>query len=590
MLSLEEIIQLILKHLPEYERKDILEMIEEKRQELGPEVVNEESAAMIVARELGIDLHQVSPKSRLKIEDIADGSRNINLTAKVVSVGTVRTFEHKDGTEGRVTSIMVGDDTGRLRVVLWDEKTRAVSESIINVDDVVQIRGGYVKKGLGDSLELNLGRMGGIKVLDEYEKEEFNLDVPDVEQVQIEDLEEGVYDVSLVVKVMRVFRFSTFTRKSDGKEGKVISLIGADETGSIRLVFWDDNAEEMKDVSEGEVIRLTGGYTRKGKYDEVELHAGRTSTIERGLDKEIEVSEELVGSEGGRESAGKKEISKLDVGMWDVDIEAKVVRIFPPKSFEKDEKEGKVQNLVAADKSGSIRVTIWNENVDKLEDLKEGDIIRVQHGYVKEGFRDDVEFHLGRKAEVEVNPNDSELGQLDTSEITTSGPVREGRVMIDNIDEEDEGKSVEICGIIVSVGQTSPVYLACPNCRKKVEKQNGNYSCRVCGEIDEPEPRMLYKITIDDGSGSIRTTLFGQTGEHLLGMTAAEANEMISESENQLEPLENHSDKILGKYVVVQGRVRKYRESVNLSAANLDFADPVDEIKRLKKSISSLLS
>jgi hypothetical protein len=39
VLTLEETIQLILKHKSEYERKDILKFIEEKRQELGPEVV-----------------------------------------------------------------------------------------------------------------------------------------------------------------------------------------------------------------------------------------------------------------------------------------------------------------------------------------------------------------------------------------------------------------------------------------------------------------------------------------------------------------------------------------------------------------------
>jgi replication factor A1 len=586
--SLEEIIELILKHLPEYERKDILELIEEKRQELGAEIVNEESAAMIVARDLGIDLRQVSPKTRLKIEDIADGNRNVNLTAKVVSVGTVRTFDRNDDTQGRVTSITVGDDTGRLRVVLWDEQTKIVSEKKINVNDVVQIRGGYVKKGLGDSLELNIGRMGRIVPLDEYEMEELDLEVPDAKQIKIEDLKEGVYDVTLTVQVIRVFRFTTFTRKSDGKEGKVISLRGADETGSIRLVFWDDNAEKMKDISEGEIIRVTGGYTREGRNGEIELHAGRTSTIEKGLDKEIEVSEELGET---RESLGKKPISELELGMWDVDIEAKVVNVFPPKSFEKKNgTEGKVQNFVVADESGSIRITIWDDRVNQLEELKEGDIIRVEHGYVKEGFRDDVEFHLGQRAKIERNPGDSNLDQLDTSTIATKGPVRQGRVMIDDIDEDDERKYVEICGIIVSIVQTSPIYLACPECSKKVQEQDGNYSCRVCGLVEEPEPRMLFRVTIDDGSESIRTTLFGQTAEKLLGLTAAEANKMISETGNQTEPLEKYSDTILGKYVVVQGRVKKYKDSINLSASNLNFADPVDEIKRLKESISSLLS
>ena len=45
--------KVILKNSSEYDLKDILKLIEDKRKELGPEVVNEESAAMIVARELG---------------------------------------------------------------------------------------------------------------------------------------------------------------------------------------------------------------------------------------------------------------------------------------------------------------------------------------------------------------------------------------------------------------------------------------------------------------------------------------------------------------------------------------------------------
>ena len=56
VLTLEETIELILKNIPDYDRATVLKLIDEKRQELGPEVINDESAAMIVARELGIDL------------------------------------------------------------------------------------------------------------------------------------------------------------------------------------------------------------------------------------------------------------------------------------------------------------------------------------------------------------------------------------------------------------------------------------------------------------------------------------------------------------------------------------------------------
>ena len=62
VLTLEETIQLILDNQSEFDRSDILKMIQEKREELGPEIVNDESAAMIIARELGIDLQQISGK------------------------------------------------------------------------------------------------------------------------------------------------------------------------------------------------------------------------------------------------------------------------------------------------------------------------------------------------------------------------------------------------------------------------------------------------------------------------------------------------------------------------------------------------
>jgi len=90
VLKLEETIELILKNIPDYDRAAVLNLIEEKRQELGPEVINKESAAMIVARELGIDLQQIAP--RFKISDISEQTRNVTITVKVVNVGSVRTF------------------------------------------------------------------------------------------------------------------------------------------------------------------------------------------------------------------------------------------------------------------------------------------------------------------------------------------------------------------------------------------------------------------------------------------------------------------------------------------------------------------
>ncbi|MHA2163474.1 MAG: OB-fold nucleic acid binding domain-containing protein [Candidatus Thorarchaeota archaeon] len=589
MLTLEETIEAILKNQSEFDRKAILAMIDEKRQELGPEVVNEESAAMIVARELGIDLHQVSPKARMRIEDITGESRSVNLTAKVVNIGTVRTFSRKDGGEGKVASVVVADETGRIRVALWDEMTAAVSEDAISVGNVIQIRGAYVKKGLRDAFELNLGRMGGIKVLEDHEIEDLEIDVSEAEVVKISELAEKMFDVTLVAKIERVFNLSTFTRKSDGSEGKVLSMIVADETGRTRLVFWDKQAEDMQNAKDGEVIKITGAYTKPGRDEGIEVHGGRSSKIERSLKQKIDA---VAGSTTvPSEPLGSKNVSELTSDMRNVDIEGKVARIFPTTKFERSGKEGQVQNLIVADATGSVRVTFWNEDVDKIADLVEGDVLRIQHGYVKEGFRGGVEFHVGRLAEIDINPKGSELAQLDLSDVSLQTPSRAGRVMIGDIAEQSEGKNVEICGIVVGVTQRSPVYPSCPNCRKKVTvDDNGQQTCSVCGKVEKPEYRMLYKVTLDDGSGSIKVTLFGKAGEDLLQLTADEAQKIIDDTGNEIAPIEQNSDNMLGRYVAVQGRVNKYRDSLDVGASSLMFVDPVEEIKRMKETIGELLS
>jgi ssDNA-binding replication factor A large subunit len=456
---------------------------------------------------------------------------------------------------------------------MWDDQTVAVSEGGINVGDVVQIRGAYVKKGMRDALELNLGRMGNIRIIDDHEMEDLDFDVPESQTVKMNDLQDGAFDVNLVVKIGKIFNLSTFTRKSDDSEGKVLSIIGADETGSARLVFWDKYAEEMQDAKEGEVIKITGGRTKAGRYGDVEFHTTRASKVERKLKEKIDAVEVSVGAPAS-EPLGRKDISELTADMRDVDIEGKVARIFPFKSFERDGKEGKVQNLIVADESGTTRVTFWNDDVDIIVDLQEEDVIRIKHGYVKEGFRGGIEFHVGRRAEIKINPKGSKLAKLDLSGVSLETITRAGRVMIGDIDAESEGQTVEVCGIVVGVGQVCPVYQAI---------------CSVCGEVKKPEPRMLYKVTLDDGSGSIRVTLFGETGEELLQMTAQEAFDLISKSENNQAPIEQNTDKMLGRYIAIQGRVTKYKDSVDVAASGLDFADPVEEIKRMKQNVADML-
>jgi replication factor A1 len=597
LLTLEETIELILKHRSDYERNDILTMIQDKRQELGPEVINDESAAMIVARELGVDLYKVAPSARQRIEDVTESTKNVNALIGIIdNISAVRTFQKSDGGEGKVASVVLRDETGSIRVVMWDDMTRAISEDVLTLGSVVQVRGAYVKMGLGDAIELNIGRQGTIQTLEDDEVEELGIDIdarPTSEEIKINDLQDRLFNITVKVKIQRVFSLSTFTRKRDDSEGKVLSMIVADDTGTTRLVFWDSRAEEMEDAQPDEFIRVIGASTRQSRDgSNIEIHAGNAAKIERGLKEKMKVVAVSTSKASGSTPLGMKSIADLTTEMWDVDIEGKVVTAYDVKTFtKKDGSEGQVRNLVIADQTGKIRVTFWGDDVDKIAKIKENDIVRITHGYTKEGFRGGLEFTVGRKAEIVLNPKDSQLKKVDLSEISFEPvPIQASRVLIGEIDDGTEGKNVEICGIIVGIGQTGVIYQACPTCNKKLEKTDSGYNCKSCGPVKDPEPRMLYKITVDDGSGSIKATLFGNVGENLLGMTAQEAHKIISKSGKEDEPLRLTSDKILGRYIAMYGRVKKFRDSLDISVNGFEFADPVQEIKRLKETIQKEIS
>ena len=98
-------------------------------------------------------------------------------------------------------------------------------------------------------------------------------------------------------------------------------------------------------------------------------------------------------------------ISDLVAGLNDVTVTGRVVAVFPAKTFE-GKRSGKVANLMVTDKDDTLRVVLWDDNVDFVEsgEVKTGQIIRFAHGYTREDQEGKVELHLGRKSRLQVNP------------------------------------------------------------------------------------------------------------------------------------------------------------------------------------------
>jgi len=92
------------------------------------------------------------------------------------------------------------------------------------------------------------------------------------------------------------------------------------------------------------------------------------------------------------------QVKELKPRQGNVNIELEVVEIGETREFQKFGNTGRVANATAKDESGSIKVSLWNDDIDKV---KEGDKIRITNGWVSE-FQGEKQLSAGRLGKLEV--------------------------------------------------------------------------------------------------------------------------------------------------------------------------------------------
>jgi replication factor A1 len=91
-------------------------------------------------------------------------------------------------------------------------------------------------------------------------------------------------------------------------------------------------------------------------------------------------------------------IKDLQARQGNVNLEMEIVEKGDVREFEKFGKKGKVCNAVAKDDSGSIKLTLWNEDIDKVS---VGDKVKIENGWVGE-WQGELQLSTGKFGKLEV--------------------------------------------------------------------------------------------------------------------------------------------------------------------------------------------
>ncbi len=95
----------------------------------------------------------------MKIKDLTDGLRRVDVVAKVIEKSETREVRSRYSNETyRVADAVISDETGTIKLVLWNKQIEQV-----NVDDTVRIENGYIRSFRGE-IQLNVGKYGTLTV------------------------------------------------------------------------------------------------------------------------------------------------------------------------------------------------------------------------------------------------------------------------------------------------------------------------------------------------------------------------------------------------------------------------------------------
>jgi len=314
--------------------------------------------------------------------------------------------------------------------------------------------------------------------------------------------------------------------------------------------------------------------------------------IKQEIEEKMEEFEGLVSEEGAIHLVAKEngvqiaeagdqdlKVENIVADMRKVNLKARVTRIMEPNTFERDdeEEEGKVQNLILGDETGTIRVTLWDEQTEIAEKVSEGDAIKLGGAYTVEDNRGNAELRLGDEAQVKMAEDD------EVPEVKTGGSASSEAEKVDIREIRTENASFEITGMVMDVYTSSPFYRVDPESGDTVrENDDGDLMTDEGKEVEEPEHRLALSCVVDDGTDNTRVVLFGGEARKLL-----EIDEDV-EKEGDLKAVENAAKDAIGKEVRIEGRTRfnDYFSTLELIGNDYEEIDPEDQIEELVEMLA----
>lgn len=397
------------------------------------------------------------------IADAPESEGEVHVVGIIKTPPRVTEFRKADGM-GKVLRTRLIDETGRITLVAWNERTDDLHDAIVG--KAVRVSGGRIRTSINGSPEIHVDSMSKVEVLDSTPAQLVNLQ-PSL--LKISEIRANTRDIDLLAKVLNVQQ-PVEVKRSTGGTTKVMRLLLGDDTGLLQASLWDDKAE--LDLKVGQTVLIEDATSRE-RLGEVSISAGKMSAITVRPGMELEASHPAPSN-----------IAKLQQGGSPVVVEGRLVN--QPAVKQVQTSRGDIVELTEIqlrDDSGECRVVFWRDLARRAAELKQGSAVRVIGASRRLGFKGGVELSSGP------------LTYFEISELAPSS--------VDRIIGLTEGVEAALQGIILELSSASHASLICRKCGSRIEHENDATTCSRCKSSEDIGLSVMLFIRVDDGSGQV---------------------------------------------------------------------------------------
>ncbi|MBD3230333.1 MAG: DUF2240 family protein [Candidatus Lokiarchaeota archaeon] len=216
-----------------------------------------------------------------------------------------------------------------------------------------------------------------------------------------------------------------------------------------------------------------------------------------------------------------------------VNIVGRITKIFDVNTFtrKKDKTEGRVGSFILEDKTGQVRVVLWDNKTEVIEThrIAVGDPIYIENGNLRVG-RNGLEIHIGRRGKLDEPPES----------LKDMVPEKKDIYYIDDL--KDGQRGITIHGIINWKGEIHTF------------------------ERDDGETNQVLSIIIRDETGSTRCSIWGEKANRMEHFEVGDQIKMedVSVRKNDMGELQVHAN--------IDTVINKLKKPINIQkAVGVDF-------------------